>query len=196
MPINATFWDVSDKPLDPQGLLQGLEWATRRQFERFAKTLFKRTRLRLEVRSGRRTCAEQFRLYASGRTAPGAIVTYANGCMSWHTLGRAVDAYVITPEGRRSTSQADYEAAGRLWESAFGGVWGGDFPGFGPGGDAGHFEYHPGLKIAEVCPSPADCESAVAKWGNPKRPLGPLLAGAAGVAVGLAVALKYWRMLP
>lgn len=176
---------MSQKPLDPQQLLPGLQWETRRAFERFAAKLFKVTGLRLEVRSGRRTCAEQRSLYASGRSTSGSIVTYADGCNSWHVFGRAVDAYVITPAGKRSTSQSDYEKAGRLWESDFGGVWGGDFQGFGPGGDSGHFEYHPGLKIGDVCPNPSACEASVAQWGSSRRPLGPLLFAGFGVAVGL-----------
>lgn len=183
------------KPLDPQGLIGSLEWDTRRQFLRFANRLFKETRLRLEVRSGRRTCSEQHRLYAQGRSAPGAIVTHASGCQSWHTIGRAVDAYVITPAGRRSTSQADYDKAGRLWEAEFDGVWGGDFKGFGPGGDSGHFEYHPGLKIADVCPNPAQCELSVAQWGSSKSPWSSTAFVAVGGAlVGLVGAAIYWRM--
>lgn len=176
---------MSQKPLDPQSLLPGLEWETRRQFERFAAELFKQYGLRVEVRSGRRTCAEQRSLYAQGRTTGGSIVTYADGCNSWHTLGRAVDAYIITAAGRRSTSQSDYEKAGRLWEADFGGVWGGDFQGFGPGGDAGHFEFHPGLKIAQVCPSPAACEAAVAQWGKSSRPLMGFAMVVLGAAAGL-----------
>lgn len=178
--------------LDPQGLLPSLQWQTRRQFKRLAKRLEKETRLRLEVRSGRRTCAEQADLYASGRTRGGAIVTHAEGCRSWHTLGRAVDAYVVLPDGRRSTNQADYEYAGRLWENELDGVWGGDFAGFGPGGDAGHFEYHPGLKTADVCPVPTDCEAAVRKWGREASPWKAVIAGALGISVGVGTAL-YWN---
>ena len=183
---------MSQKPLDPLLLLPAIEWETRRQFERLASALYKKTGLRLEVRSGRRTCKEQRDLYASGRTRGGDIVTYADGCTSWHVLGRAVDAYVLRPDGRRSTSQADYEVAGRLWESDFGGVWGGDFPGFGPGGDAGHFEYHPGLKIADVCPLPAQCEAAAALWGRTARPLTLAFAGL-GMLAGLGAAWFLFR---
>ena len=185
---------MATKPLDPQGLIEGLEWGTRRQFLRFANQLFRETSLRLEVRSGRRTCKEQNQIYARGRTTGGGIQTHARGCQSWHTIGRAVDAYVITPAGRRSTNQADYEKAGRLWEAEFGGVWGGDFKGFGPGGDAGHFEYHPGLKIADVCPDPSQCEASVAVWGRSDRPIPVALVAAAGALLGLGGAWIYWRM--
>lgn len=183
---------VAAELLDPQGLLPSLQWQTRRQFKRLAKRFEKETQLRLEIRSGRRTCAEQASLYASGRTRGGAIVTHAQGCRSWHTLGRAVDAFVVLPNGRHSTNQADYEYAGRLWENEFDGVWGGDFPGFGPGGDAGHFEYHPGLKTADVCPVPTDCESAVRKWGQEASPWGAAIAVGLGVGVGVSAAL-YWN---
>lgn len=191
--FDATFGPVSGKVLDPMGLLGAVEWSTRRQFERFAKRLLAEHRLRLEVRSGRRSCAEQNRLYAQGRSTSGAVVTHAYGCQSWHTLGRAVDAYVVTPAGTRTRSQGDYEKAGRLWEADFGGVWGGDFAGFGPGGDAGHFEYHPGLKISQVCPNPSNCQTAVAQWGSPTGPLPIFALAASGVVVGLAGAWLLWR---
>lgn len=184
---------MTEKLLDPAGFVPDLEASTRRQVQRFAKALFADTRLRLEVRSGRRSCAEQARLYAQGRTTGGAIVTHAEGCRSWHTLGRAVDAYVITPEGRRSTNQSDYEKAGRLWEAEFGGVWGGDFAGFGAGGDAGHFEYHPGLRTETVCPNPKQCEQAVSKWGQPTQIVPMLGIAAFGAVLGVSAAYYLWR---
>lgn len=104
-----------------------------------------------------------------------------------------MDAYVVTPAGQRTTNPADYERAGRLWEAAYSGVWGGDFPGFGAGGDAGHFEYHPGLKIAEVCPDPSRCEQSVAKWGRSKRPTSVIGLAGLGVVLGTIGATLLWR---
>lgn len=101
--------------------------------------------------SARRTCAEQRALYAQGRTAPGPIVTGANGCQSWHVNGRAVD--LSAPGATRAT----WEKLGLWWE-ARGGVWGGRFPNVD---DPAHFEWHPGLKIQDVCPDPNLCESVV-----------------------------------
>ena len=184
---------MAQELLDPHGLLPALEWETRRQFKRLASRFFRDTGLRVEVRSGRRTCAEQAELYAMGRSRGGAVVTNAQGCRSWHTLGRAVDAYVIRSNGARSTNQADYEYAGRLWEAEYDGVWGGDFPGFGPGGDAGHFEYHPGLKTEQACPVPTDCAGAVALWGQQAYPWGWAIASALGLSVGLGAALILHR---
>lgn len=101
--------------------------------------------------SGRRSCAEQHALYAQGRTAPGPKVTNADGCVSWHVLGRAVDAYV-------TKGPKDYATLGAYWRS-IGGKWGGDFTGSAAAlQDFGHFEYHPGLASAsQVCTNAATC---------------------------------------
>ena len=162
---------VADYVLDPNGLLPSLDWEVRRQFLRLAWTFHKRTGNKLCVRSAKRSCREQAAIFAKGRTAPGAIESGARGCRSWHVTGRAVDANVILPSGKRSWVQADYEVAGRIWEDEFGGIWGGDFPGFGPGGDAGHFEFHPEHVINDVCPEPDNCELAEQIWYRPNKPL-------------------------
>jgi len=99
--------------------------------------------------SGRRTCAEQRALFAKGRTAPGPIVTKADGCRSWHAHGRAVDVQL--------SAAADYQQLGEA-AKRHGGKWGGDFQGFP---DPGHIEYHPGLTIEQACPNPDDCEQIV-----------------------------------
>jgi len=144
--------------VDPKGYLAAVEWRTREKFLALAGKFARATGLALQVRSGRRTCAEQNALYAQGRTTGGAIVTHAPGCRSWHVAGRAVDADVRLPSGAVSTNTADYTAAGALWKR-LGGSWGGDFSGFW---DGGHFEWHPGLSIAEVCPADGSCEAITA----------------------------------
>lgn len=115
--------------------------------EQFAELLAQAPGLR--IASARRSCAEQRRLYAQGRTAPGPIVTGADGCRSWHVWGRAADL--------SGASRDTLEKLGEWWE-ARGGVWGGRFPNVD---DPGHFEYHPGLTIAQVCPDPARCDEVV-----------------------------------
>lgn len=98
-----------------------------------------------KITSGRRTCAEQNAIYAQGRTKPGAIVTRARGCQSWHVHGRAVD--LLLPAAQDADG---YRRIGEMAER-FGGKWGGRF------GDPGHLEYHPGLTIEQVCPDPDRC---------------------------------------
>ena len=99
-----------------------------------------------DVRSTRRTCAQQHGLFLIGRV-PGddrKHVTNADGCISWHVDGRAVDV---------TMTQGSYADFGALAKS-LGWKWGGDFPGFP---DPGHVEWHPGMKIEDVCPNPAAC---------------------------------------
>jgi hypothetical protein len=106
------------------------------------------------VTSTVRSCAEQNALYAKGRTTEGPVVTNARGCISWHVLERAVDVSLGA-----GAPIADYEVLGEFWES-LGGFWGGRIPGLG---DFGHFEWHPGVSIEELCSNPGDCSGAVAR---------------------------------
>jgi hypothetical protein len=90
-------------------------------------------------------------------------VTYADGCRSWHVLGRAVDLFPLDPStGSPLVSCNAYGELGLIWEE-MGGVWGGRFSGFGPCGDAGHFEWHPGASIEDFCPDPSACDSVEAQ---------------------------------
>jgi hypothetical protein len=128
----------------------------------------------------RRSCAEQNALYAQGRTTPGNIVTGAQGCRSWHVLGRAVDIDI------GSNNCADYAELGAFWKS-IGGVWGGDFPNIK---DCVHFELrHPTLPLDALCPdpSPGNCEIAAAT----EHPFGlsPSTLAVFGAAFGAALAL-------
>jgi peptidoglycan LD-endopeptidase CwlK len=47
--------------------------------------------IEIRVVQGLRTVADQNGLYAQGRTAPGKVVTNAEGGQSWHNFGLAVD---------------------------------------------------------------------------------------------------------
>ena len=101
--------------------------------------------LRPQITTSIRTCEQQAAI------APGA--TFARGCMSWHVLGRAMDLEL------EPGTCASYTELGEFWES-IGGVWGGRWTERFPGcGDAGHFEYHPGLAIEAVCFDPDQCQA-------------------------------------
>lgn len=170
---------------DPDQLLAGVEWQTREAFQRLASAFESRTGLGLKVRSGARSCALQNTLYAQGRSSPGDIVTDAQGCNSWHVVGRAIDADPVDVTGVLSGLPADYALAGALW-GFLGGVWGGNFPGFE---DVGHFEFHPGIKIEQICPNPADCrEGAIDTVGPAVWPW----AAASAAVMGLAA----WVLWP
>jgi len=93
-----------------------------------------------------RSLGEQAAIYAQGRTAPGKVVTNARPGFSWHNFGRAYDVAVVI-EGRLLWQGAEYSRAGKIGKS-LGLVWGGDFKGVR--GDLGHFEYHPGLSLAQA----------------------------------------------
>lgn len=132
-------------------LWSALEPSTR-EFVREVLARARAAGLAPRLTSGRRSCAEQNRLYAQGRTAPGAIVTHARGCQSWHVAGRAVDVTLGA-----SAPASEYAKIGAIGKE-LGGKWGGDFPGFP---DLGHLEYHPGLRIEDVCPNPDNCTDPV-----------------------------------
>lgn len=55
---------------------------------------------RLRITSGFRSRAAQNRLYAQGRTRPGAIVTHARGGESSHNWGLAIDVLIVPRDGR------------------------------------------------------------------------------------------------
>lgn len=132
---------------------------------------------------GKRSCARQAALYAQGRTTEGAVVTWAQGCRSWHMFGRAVDLYLD------SERCADYEPLGVYWES-LGGNWGGRFS----TPDCVHFELpHPDYSISELCPDPNDCENAIAKAPGASIPFWPFLLG---IAAGALFARAYAPRLP
>jgi len=81
----------------------------------------------MTVTSGRRTQAEQQKLYAQGRTAPGKIVTQLDGVtkQSRHQQGRAVDcAFVPSPGTVSFEGPWDmYGAVARELGLVWGGSW-------------------------------------------------------------------------
>jgi len=100
----------------------------------------------LRVTQGLRSLSEQEAIYAKGRTEQGSVVTNARPGYSWHNFGRAYDVAVVIG-GKVVWESRQYAAVGVLGKSV-GLVWGGDFKGMA--GDLGHFEYHPGLTLAEA----------------------------------------------
>lgn len=100
----------------------------------------------LVVTAGYRDPAEQARLYAQGRTTPGAIVTNAPAGSSWHEYGLAFDVAVLGANG-----QPQWPNDVALWSrigaagKAAGLAWGGDFVTLT---DRPHFEFHPGVTLS------------------------------------------------
>lgn len=78
------------------------------------------------VTAGLRTVEQQQALYAQGRTAPGRIVTYADGVRkpSHHQSGRAVDC-VFLVDGKPSWAEGHPWAAYGACAEAVGLTWGG-----------------------------------------------------------------------
>ena len=89
---------------------------------------------------------QQAALYAKGRSAPGKIVTNARPGYSWHNFGRAYDVAVIE-DGKLLWDGPKYARPGAIGKE-LGLAWGGDFRSVR--GDLGHFEYHPGLTLAQM----------------------------------------------
>ena len=58
------------------------------------------TKLKWVITSGRRTMAEQLKLYEQGRTAPGKVVTNARPGSSAHNFGLAADLAPMRRDGR------------------------------------------------------------------------------------------------
>lgn len=167
---------------DPGRFLPRIDWQTRAAFQKLASALEKQG-LDLRVRSGLRSCSEQNTLYAQGRTTPGPIVTEAPGCRSWHVTGRAVDADPIDRRTGQMASIASgaYAVAGAIWEQ-MGGGWGGRFD----FGDYGHFDWHPGIRISDVCPNANACDLSVTQIASVAPPfagVSPWLAAVGGFAV-------------
>ena len=88
---------------------------------------------------------EQARLYAHGRTAPGAIVTHCDGVTtrSNHNAypSRALD-FAVVIEGKVSWDSAEYAVVGHLAEG-HGLIWGGDWTHFV---DPPHLELRPEIR--------------------------------------------------
>lgn len=107
-----------------------------------------------------RTFAEQDKLFAQGRTAPGKIVTRARGGQSYHNYGLAIDIALLVDTDRNGTfetaswdTRSDFDQDGRAdWMEVvdifkrYGWEWGGDWR----FRDAPHFQKTLGKSIVEL----------------------------------------------
>lgn len=99
-----------------------------------------------------RTAEEQDRLYASGRTAPGRIVTRARGGYSLHNYGVAFDVCPVKDGKADWTDLAAFDRIGAIG-SALGLEWGGGWKKFK---DRPHFQFTGGYAIADFAANKVD----------------------------------------
>ena len=105
--------------------------------------------LAILVTQGLRTCEEQDRLYAKGRTSPPVgkkfIVTNAKGGQSYHNFGLAFDIVVLDSLGKADwdTNHPGWTLAAKIGKSV-GLEWGGDFTTIT---DFPHYQYTGGLSL-------------------------------------------------
>lgn len=102
------------------------------------------------------TWAEQDKLYAQGRTAPGPVVTNARGGESWHNYGMAVDVVLII-DGKVASYEFDKDfdddgmADWREIDTVFKKYgWDGLYHADGKRWDLPHFQKTHGLKIKQA----------------------------------------------
>ena len=107
--------------------------------------LTKAHNLDVRITAAFRSWDEEDRLYASGRTKPGPIVTNARGGNSYHNWGLAFDAAPFE-NNRISNDSAKFMQMGRLGEQV-GLEWGGSFKSIV---DFPHFQYTFGLSTEDL----------------------------------------------
>lgn len=93
--------------------------------------------------------AEQARLYAQGRTAPGPVVTNAPPGWSWHEYRLGFDVAVMDPRTGRPSWPEDRALWARIGAAGKAArlEWGGDWTGIV---DRPHFQYTGGLTMAQA----------------------------------------------
>lgn len=96
------------------------------------------------ITSGFRSFAEQDKLYAQGRTTPGAIVTNAKAGYSMHNYGLAFDCVPLI--GGKPLWTSPYTKTSKIGKSC-GLEWGGDWKSFK---DMPHFQYLGGLTEGQI----------------------------------------------
>lgn len=109
----------------------------------------------IRVVQGLRTIAEQDALYAQGRTAPGKIVTKAQGGDSWHNYGLSIDFCLLRQGNQISWNrEEDFDDDGQKdWHEVVdlflskGFEWGGNWTSFP---DYPHFQKTLGLTIRKA----------------------------------------------
>ncbi|MDA1477499.1 peptidoglycan-binding protein [Bacillus changyiensis] len=102
----------------------------------------------VQMTSGYRSFAEQNKLYAKGRTAPGKIVTNARAGQSNHNYGLAVDYVLLSSDGKTAiwTVNSKWKRVAQI-AKALGFAWGGDWRSFK---DYPHLEMMGGLTLSQL----------------------------------------------
>lgn len=119
-----------------------------------------------QISSGYRSFAEQTRLYAKGRTAPGDVVTNAEAGESVHNYGLAVDFFIVSDDGQRALwiVNQDWMTFVHIAKSmSF--FWGGDWKSFV---DNPHLQLTEGLGWRDLMAG-----SRPSFWGSYILPQGP-----------------------
>lgn len=135
-------WDLTS-----ENKINTLHPKIRDKAREFINRVEKELGIKLRVTSGFRTYAEQDKLYAQGRTAPGSIVTKAKGGQSNHNFGTAFDVVPIV------NGSADWKTTAGTWNKIakvgkeIGFSWGGDWQTFT---DKPHFEMQFGNSLAQL----------------------------------------------
>lgn len=137
---------------DPEGLIKSrhlileLDPSIRPYAEQFIRAAYA-AGIPIVITSGLRDMKEQQRLYAQGRTTPGAVVTNALPGSSWHNFGLAFDIAIL------KDGKATWPNDSNLWRK-LGDIgkkheliWGGDFETIK---DQPHFERHPMLSLHDA----------------------------------------------
>ncbi len=99
----------------------------------------------LRISSGLRNHSEQNKLYASGRTTTGKILTNSKGGESYHNYGLAFDVVEIK-NGKALWSNPNWNKIANLGKS-LGFSWGGDWSSFK---DKPHFQMNFGKTISQL----------------------------------------------
>lgn len=102
----------------------------------------------VQITSGYRSFAEQNKLYAQGRTAPGKIVTNAKGGQSNHNYGLAIDYVLLSADGKKAlwTVNEKWRRVAQIGKS-LGFSWGGDWKSFK---DYPHLEMMGGMTLSQL----------------------------------------------
>ncbi|WP_342490877.1 peptidoglycan-binding protein [Bacillus sp. FSL R5-0422] len=102
----------------------------------------------VQITSGYRSFAEQNKLYAQGRTAPGKIVTNAKGGQSNHNYGLAIDYVLLSADGKKAlwTVNEKWRRVAQIGKS-LGFSWGGDWKSFK---DYPHLEMMGSLTLTQL----------------------------------------------
>lgn len=119
--------------------------AAARQFMAKAVPAMKAAGIDVKIICGTRTYAEQDKLFAQGRTAPGRIVTKARGGFSNHNFGIAWDIGLFKG-GAYLEESPYYRQLGSLGESV-GLEWGGRWVSMP---DEPHYQLRTGLTLAQL----------------------------------------------